>query len=331
VVECPDDMQMGQATAEDACGGTVTITFEDHMTGTGCGMAMTRTWTATDECGNMTTATQTVTINDNTPPVFTYVPPTPDIDCMVPPFDFGVPIAEDNCGSVTLTFVDEAPNGSICDEGAAYVRAYTATDQCGNTATVDVVVWVNADQGAPEFTFVPKDLTFYCADGDPVIPEAVAVDDCDPDVTITFEDEFNTDPDDCGNDYGYDIIRTWTATDHCGNETTAVTLAWVKGSLSFGGNANGFISNENGIRQNDFTINPNPADDNLNVVFSSTIDQTTNIQVFDILGKEVLRDVVDATKGLNTTSLSLRDYTPGTYLISLRFGDQVMTKKFIKR
>lgn len=332
VVDCPDDIQVtGEAEAEDACGGMVTITFEDDMTGSGCGMAMTRTWIATDECGNMTTATQTVTVNDNIPPVFTYVPPVVDITCALPPFDFEEPVAEDNCGNVTLTFVDEAPNGSICDEGAAYVRAYTATDDCGNTATVDVVYWVGPDEGAPEFTFVPEDLTFFCADGDPVFPDAVAVDDCDPDVVITFEDEFNTDPSDCGNGYGYDIIRTWTATDHCGNEVTAVTLAWVKGPLSFGNN-NGFIENNGeAVAPNTLAIAPNPVDDNLNLIFNAEVAQKTNIRVFNILGKEVLRKVEQVNEGLNSTGLSVENFASGTYLISIELGDHIMTKKFIKR
>ncbi len=330
-VECDADVVFGTPTAEDNCGGPVTITFEDEVTGSGCDVTTTRTWTATDECGNTSTASQSISAIDNEPPVFTYVPPTPDIDCMVPPFDWEDPIAEDNCGTVTLTYVEEAPNGSICDEGAAYVRKYTATDECGNIACVDVVIWVNADEGAPVFTFVPEDLTFYCVDGEPMIPDAEAVDDCDPDVTITYEDEFNTDPDDCGNGYGYDIVRTWTATDHCGNTTTAVTLAWVKGPFSFGGGNNGIASEGAEVAADLFELSPNPASERLNIAFSSEIEQRATISVFNILGKTVYNEVENAVQGLNNTSLTVDHLASGTYLISIEFGNKIMTKKFVKR
>ena len=339
-ISCGDPIEFGDApTWTDNCDTDIFTSVEDSTEDADCPNTLTyvRTWAAIDDCGNLGTAKQRIFVEDLEPPVFTYVPPTQDIDCMVPPFNFEEPIAVDNCGgTVTLTFVDEAPNGSICDIGAAFNRAYTATDECGNTATVDVQIWVNADQGGPEFTFVPEDLTFYCADGEPVIPDAVAVDDCDPDVMITFEDEFNTDPDDCGNGYGYDIIRTWTATDHCGNTTTAVTLAWVKGPLSRPAgnviNNGGFISNEGDVLVNNIlSISPNPADDNLNVIFTSEVEQNASIRVFDILGKNVLSRVENAVEGTNVANIAVSGFTPGTYLISIGFGDSVITKKFIKR
>ncbi len=336
-VSCGEDVVFADdPTWTDNCDTDIFISIEDLTEDDPdfC-IVYVRAWSAIDDCGNLGTTKQRIFVEDSEPPVFTYVPPVLDIDCMVPPFDFEEPIAEDNCGEVTLTYVDEAPNGSICDIGAAYVRAYTATDDCGNTATVDVVIWVDPDQGPPEFTFVPEDLTFFCADGDPQIPDAIAVDDCDPDVVITFEDEFNTDPEDCGNGYGYDIIRTWTATDHCGNQTTAVTLAWVKGPLSilppdFGNNGK-FEQDQSLEGQYDFEINPNPATNHLNVLFNSPIEQHSVIRVYDILGKEVMKHSENAVTGTNNAQLDVSKLLPGTYLISLESNEQMVTKKFIKR
>ncbi len=334
-VEC-GPLMFDDVEAEDACGNGVTITFMDSGSGTACDSTITRTWTAMDDCGNSAMISQTKRLIDTIAPVFTYVPPVLDITCALPPFDFEDPIAEDNCGDVTLTYVEEAPNGDICDEGAAYVRKYTATDQCGNTACVDVVVWVGPDTGGPEFTFVPTDLTFYCADGDPVIPDAIAVDDCDPNVVITFEDEFNTDPEDCGNGYGYDIIRTWTATDHCGRTTTAVTLAWVKGPLSINApGQTGLNTNEQGasvnVEANALALSPNPAENQLNIAYKSNLEQRATIRIFDVLGKEVLSSIETAAKGINNSSLIIENFAPGTYVITLELQDQILTKKFIKR
>jgi CHRD domain-containing protein/type IX secretion system substrate protein len=215
-------------------------------------------------------------------------------------------------------------------------RTWTATDDCGNTATASQTITFS-DTEAPEFTFVPNDLTFYCVDGDTVddIPDATAEDNCDDDVTITFVDIFNTGPDgplDCGNGYGYDLERTWTATDDCGNTATAVTLAWFKGPLSFdGGNNNGLISGGNNeVSKNTFEINPNPVNDKLNILFNSTIEQEATIRVFNILGRVVYSEVEAAAKGVNRTSLSVENFMTGTYFISIEFEDKVITKKFVK-
>ena len=55
------------------------------------------------------------------------------------------------------------------------------------------------------------------------------IDNCS-DVTLTWQDSI-IGTGDCnevnGQVYGYDIIRTWIATDACGNVSTAVTSAWI--------------------------------------------------------------------------------------------------------
>ncbi|MBK7342073.1 MAG: hypothetical protein IPJ06_02500 [Saprospiraceae bacterium] len=65
-------------TADDGCDNTVDVTFvEDNMQGgdpTQCdyyAYSITRTWTATDDCGNETIHTQTITVQDVTAPSFT--------------------------------------------------------------------------------------------------------------------------------------------------------------------------------------------------------------------------------------------------------------------
>ena len=42
---------------------------------------ITRAFTATDECGNQTSATQTITVQDTTAPEFTSVPADYTVEC----------------------------------------------------------------------------------------------------------------------------------------------------------------------------------------------------------------------------------------------------------
>ena len=66
-MECSDDMPMDDATASDNC-GTVEVTVMSETTAGDCAgnYTITRTFTATDDCGNMNTAVQTITVEDTT-------------------------------------------------------------------------------------------------------------------------------------------------------------------------------------------------------------------------------------------------------------------------
>jgi hypothetical protein len=64
-------------TVSDNCSAGLTATFTDGAESiTGCTVSVTRTWTATDDCGNTATATQTVTFTrDTDKPVITLADP----------------------------------------------------------------------------------------------------------------------------------------------------------------------------------------------------------------------------------------------------------------
>jgi len=99
-IECDDTTDpsnTGIATATDNCDTAPTVTFSDVTAPGDCPeeSVITRTWTATDACGNMRDCTQTINVVDTTPPI---------IDCNAPdtisppdaPIAFEV-IAADNC------------------------------------------------------------------------------------------------------------------------------------------------------------------------------------------------------------------------------------------
>ena len=145
-----DDDLFGTPTAEDNC-SNVTITHEDTET-PGCPKVITRTWTATDDCGNASTASQSIHFKDNVSPVFTSVPEGEIISCDDFPPTFGPVEVEDNCDdNVTITFEDKFLGGSdedSCDDGINfdYRRIWTATDACGNTSTAKQTFWIKQNE-----------------------------------------------------------------------------------------------------------------------------------------------------------------------------------------
>ena len=99
------------------------------------GAQIVRTWTAIDNCGNETTASQTIFIIDNDAPVFTTFPENVTVDCdngTIPelPDIWGVDACD---GEVDLIFNEETTDGG-CSSGGQIIRTWTAIDRCGNTA-----------------------------------------------------------------------------------------------------------------------------------------------------------------------------------------------------
>ena len=134
-INCDDDNpDFETPTVEDNCDNDVALTYTDDTSGNGCNGDVTRTWTATDDCNNTSTAVQTVYIVDTEAPVFTNVPQDQTINCGDDDPDFGTPTVEDNCDNdVTLTYTDDT-NGNGCN--GEVTRTWTATDDCNNSSTV---------------------------------------------------------------------------------------------------------------------------------------------------------------------------------------------------
>ena len=220
-VECSDDMPMDDATASDNC-GTVEVTVMSETTAGDCAgnYTITRTFTATDDCGNMNTAVQTITVEDTTAPVI-----SGETEVMIACEDYDVMTshasATDNCGEVTLTWIDSEVSGGCVLPIGQYVRLYTAMDDCGNSSTFEQILTLT-DNIAPTFDSVPADYTIEC-DQDVVRDDATASDNCSG-AEVTVEEEIVAG--DCPQ--SYQIVRTFTATDNCDNETMATQTITVQ-------------------------------------------------------------------------------------------------------
>ncbi len=201
----------------------VTVSFSDNQVPGVCpGIDTTfRTWTVIDHCQNSTQDVQTIIRIDTLPPAFTSCPASVTINCndSTDPMSLGIPTAVDACDlTVDFSFVDTPPvNG--CMNNNPIQRTWTASDDCGNTATCVQTILVQDD--IPPTFVTPSNVTINCDEStDPVNtgqPTQVA-DNCSiPNVTFTdliaqgdctpFEDT---------------VFRTWVVTDICGNSSTGL-------------------------------------------------------------------------------------------------------------
>src|SRR6185503_19025688 len=141
--------QLGNATATDNA-GSVSIERSGVPEGNVFPVGTTTiTYTATDDAGNSSTATQTVTVIDNTAPTITVPPPTSvNADgtghATIPNVVAGT-TASDNCGPVTVT---QSPLAGTVVGIGTHTITLTATDAAGNTATTTTTFTVN-DATAP--------------------------------------------------------------------------------------------------------------------------------------------------------------------------------------
>ncbi|HOW30758.1 MAG TPA: gliding motility-associated C-terminal domain-containing protein, partial [Bacteroidales bacterium] len=150
-------------TANDNCDADVTVTYEGEIRTDGaCGdsYTLTRTWKAIDNCGNETTASQIITVQDVTAPVLT-VPANVTVECSAVPA-VGVATATDNCDAdVTITFEGEVKTNGSCSGSYILTRTWRAIDNCGNEDTAQQTIRV-IDTTPPYISVQASDLTVEC-------------------------------------------------------------------------------------------------------------------------------------------------------------------------
>jgi len=218
-----DPSATGMATAIDNCEGEVTITYSDNITNVTCPdvSIIERTWTATDACGNSISADQSIRIVDFLPPMITCSPSvTIECDESTDPANTGMATAIDRCDpSVNITYSDEFVAG--CGNTGVITRTWTATDDCGNSSSCVQTITID-DETPPLLAGIP--------DGSLIVPNdpgqcgAVveypiisATDNCSGNIELLivpasgsfFQLENNP------------SVVTVTATDECGNSSTA--------------------------------------------------------------------------------------------------------------
>jgi len=213
----------GMATVNDNC-GTVTVTFVDAVAQIGCEFTITRTWTATDPCGNSATASQTI-ITETDPEAPALTMPADTVVCDPAdsnPLVTGFAVSTDNCSSATVEFADT----SVTDGCATIItRTWTAVDRCGLTNAYEQIITVFNDTDAPEITVA--DETFCMLSTNVVTPaDALVTDGCSSANVSLVESSSILGCDET-------LTRIWTATDQCGNRSVVTQIVTITRDTTF--------------------------------------------------------------------------------------------------
>src|SRR5678815_980884 len=239
-----NDLSIPNVTAWDPCAERfVPVTMTQDTLDINCpGLVIERTWTATDICGNVAEVTQRIILNDTEPPVIevptwsiirkfmdndhNFVRLSQDeIMKQLNELDESSVFVHDLCDVwIIPVFTLEVTYSDNCVADGWYEhRVYTwvATDECGNSTVLTFAVDI-LDDVAPVFLDIPADITVICGQLPPASP-VHASDYAEP-ITIDYEQTIG-DGDAPGH---YIVIRTWTATDPCGNVTVqSQHILWI--------------------------------------------------------------------------------------------------------
>ncbi len=222
-VFCPATPVFATPVVMDACDPTVIVTFTDITTLGVCPVQniITRTWKATDHCGNTSTCVASITYKDDTAPMMT-CPVNVTINCQEDNSSAhtGTATATDNCSSVLVTQSQTSSQNvdvDACDHYTYMIsRLWTATDVCGNSTTCLQTINVS-DVTSPVITCPSNITVLYPGSTLPVnTGNATGTDNCDSGLSVTFTDVLS--PNTCPSINK--ITRTWKATDACGNSST---------------------------------------------------------------------------------------------------------------
>jgi hypothetical protein len=218
-VECNAVPAAATLTATDNC-STPVVTYNEIRTDGNCSgnYILTRTWTATDACGNTSSKTQVIKVQDTQAPVLSAAPVNVTVECNEVPAA-AILTATDNCSIPVVTYSEVRIDGD-CVSRYTLKRRWTATDACGNTSSKTQMITVQ-DTQAPILSAAPENVTVEC-NAVPVAAILTASDNCSTPV-VTYN-EVRTDGNCSGN---YILTRTWTATDACGNtsgKTQVITV-----------------------------------------------------------------------------------------------------------
>ncbi len=233
-LECRADLppvNFDLVSAIDSCGDLVKSALTIIPGNSGCPgdpVVIERTYFVQDTEGNQEECMQTFTVESTLPPTIT-CPADVTVQCDegTTPADTGMAIGTASCSNFTATiaFTDASTQTATGCGASSYVitRTWTATDDCGRMASCDQIITVE-DTTAPVIT-CPADVNGTCTDS--TLPAdtgmATATDNCaaDSEVILSFADVSTQTVDGCGQ-FTYEIARTWTATDPCGNASTCL-------------------------------------------------------------------------------------------------------------
>ena len=212
-MECdniPEMPGMDANSAEDNCGKPLTISEEETIPGS-CPneTIIQRLWTVTDVCGNQTIHTQLIVALDTTAELNILL--TMRLHARI------ILLMQPQPWTIVGMEITEATDTTYsCPNSYVVTRVFTASDECGNDTTMTQTITIE-DTTAPVFDAYESPLVVECTEGDGddlnYMP-LTATDNCG-DVSYSVTSMCMS------GGCAWTIMRIWTATDECGNSTTA--------------------------------------------------------------------------------------------------------------
>ncbi|MBX7052568.1 MAG: hypothetical protein K1X54_11080 [Flavobacteriales bacterium] len=118
------------------------------------------------------------------------------------------PMTTGGCSVIQKAFLDEKASGGCA---GVLIRTYSFSDACGNHATATVFIHLK-DSTPPRFDPISPELTVSSQTDLPNVAVPTATDNSGTQPELHYSDKLEKDI----------VIRTWTATDDCGNSSEIV-------------------------------------------------------------------------------------------------------------
>lgn len=74
---------------------------------------------------------------------------------------------------------------------------------------------------------------------------------------------------------------------------------------------------------------PNPAGDITNIRFMVPLHGDVDFRIFNLIGKEVYKSIINAEQGENELHFDSRDFAPGVYMYSMTYNGESLTKRMV--
>ena len=324
-VSCGAEMAFDVPVVEDNC-SEVSSSFVDEEVALDCGMSsISRKWTFKDDNGNEVSTTQTITMVDDEAPVLSEVPAPRSFKCGED-LSIGMPLAIDNCSEVIITFEDEALTGD-CSVNYEFRRTWMAVDACGNMATASQEFITEMDDAPPVFIDMPTELSMTSADYESwSVPVENVVDNCSG---VILDELVENHISDCDNPrYVYQL----TATDECGNAAAHLLTIYITDAGSNDPNSLCATLNDKDEpnRARDLGLSPNLTTGQFQLFYTTEQSNPVTIFIYDLMGRQLQVRNEETYKGLNKWEMDVSDFISGTYILHLRDGANVQSKKFVK-
>src|SRR5207249_5897125 len=121
-IDCTATPSFTTPGASDDCSGATVNIVGGTTTGNSCTRIYTKSWDATDACGNHSgTVTQTITAVDTHAPAIGAALANSTIDCTTTP-SFTAPSASDDCSGATVNCVGSTTTGNSCVK--VYIKSW---------------------------------------------------------------------------------------------------------------------------------------------------------------------------------------------------------------